>query len=49
MYSLKANLDTLSPQSEFISTFFETFSPFDTLVGVSVFEDKSKTVPSEYL
>lgn len=42
MYSVKANIDTISPQSEFIHSFFNSFTPFDTLVGQSIFEDKSK-------
>ena len=42
MYTMKANVDTLSPKSQFIKTFFNSFTPFDTLVGISVLDDKSK-------
>lgn len=42
IYTIKAQLDTISPPSEFVRSFFETFTPFDTLVGKSVLEDKSK-------
>ncbi|MFK8037159.1 MAG: TraB/GumN family protein [Crocinitomicaceae bacterium] len=42
MYSVKTNIDTISSQSEFISNFFETFTPLDTIIGQSIFDDKSK-------
>ncbi len=42
LYSIKSNVDTLSPKSKFIELFFSSFTPFDTMVGTSVFEDKSK-------
>ena len=42
LYTLKANIDTISQPSDYISNFFDTFTPLDTLVGESIFEDKSK-------
>ena len=42
LYSIKANIDTISPPTLFISSFFETFTPFDTVVGKSILENKSK-------
>lgn len=42
LYTLKTNTDTISQPSLFVSNFFETFTPFDTIVGQSIFDDKSK-------
>ncbi len=43
IYKLSALTDSLNGPSTFISTFFETFSPFkDTLIGWSVFADKGE-------
>ena len=41
LYTLKANLDTLSTPSLFVQNFFDSFTPFDTLIGKSVFDSKS--------
>ncbi|MFD1551313.1 hypothetical protein DNU06_12670 [Putridiphycobacter roseus] len=41
LYTLKANLDTLSTPSPFIQNFFDSFKPFDTLIGESVLENKA--------
>lgn len=41
LYTLTAISDTLNGPSEFISRFFQTFTPFnDTLIGWAVFDDK---------
>ena len=42
LYTIRANVDTIQPPSEFITTFFNTFTPLDTVVGSSIFDDKSK-------
>ncbi len=42
LYTIRANIDTLNPPSEFVSTFFNSFTPLDTLVGQPVFDDKSE-------
>lgn len=42
LYSLITTLDTIEKPSLFISKFYETFKPLDTLIGVSIFEDKSQ-------
>ncbi|MGI9550176.1 MAG: TraB/GumN family protein [Aurantibacter sp.] len=40
-YELKAQVDTIDRPSRFVREFFENFTPFDTLVGKSVLEDKT--------
>lgn len=40
-FSLLTQLDTLTRPSSFINTFYETFSPVDTLKGVNPFTKKS--------
>ena len=40
-FSLSTQTDTLSTPSSFIKSFFETFTPADTLKGVNPFEKKS--------
>ena len=42
IYVLKTTGDSISQPSKFISQFFETFTPFDTLIGSSVLADKSE-------
>jgi uncharacterized protein YbaP (TraB family) len=41
LYTVLANIDTLTGQSEWVNTFFETFAPADTLIGESPFADKT--------
>ncbi|ALM21056.1 hypothetical protein AAT17_07380 [Nonlabens sp. MIC269] len=40
IYEIKTVYDTIQEPSEFISNFFETFTPKDTLLGKDVFVDK---------
>jgi hypothetical protein len=41
IYNIKTVSDTITGPSQFVTTFFATFTPFaDTLVGWSVFDDK---------
>ncbi|MBK8925825.1 MAG: TraB/GumN family protein [Crocinitomicaceae bacterium] len=40
LYTLKTLTDTAAPVSEFVHTIYTTFSPLDTLVGRSLYEDK---------
>jgi uncharacterized protein YbaP (TraB family) len=41
-FSIMTETDTLSKPSSFIKTFFETFTPADTLKGINPFEKKTK-------
>ncbi len=41
-FSLMTETDTLSKPSKFIQSFFESFTPVDTLKGINPFEKKSK-------
>jgi uncharacterized protein YbaP (TraB family) len=41
-FSIVTQTDTLSKPSTFIKTFFETFTPADTLMGIDPFEKKTK-------
>jgi hypothetical protein len=41
-FSIVTQTDTLSKPSAFIKTFFETFTPADTLKGINPFEKKTK-------
>lgn len=40
MYTIETVGDTLTPASKFVSTFWETFEPIDTIVEKSMFADK---------
>ncbi len=40
LYELKAVVDTIERPSHFITEFFENFTPKDTVIGRSIFEDK---------
>jgi len=42
LYTLQSLIDTTAGPSEFVSTFFKTFAPMDTLIGRDIFEDKAK-------
>ena len=42
LYTLSTNIDTSGRKSAFVSNFFDSFAPFETKVGNSIFEDKSK-------
>ena len=42
MYTLTANLDTVSKSSKFIEKFYSTFTPYDTTEQLSVTQSKSK-------
>lgn len=41
LYTVLTSTDTLSKTSLWVSTFFETFTPADTLIGQSPFDDKA--------
>ncbi|QIJ88789.1 hypothetical protein C7H62_0980 [Mesoflavibacter sp. HG96] len=41
LFQLKTLTDTISGPSKFITTFYDTFDPLDTLLGKSVFTDKT--------
>ncbi len=41
LYKLSTLLDSVGKPSKFISTFYDTFKPLDTLLGENVFSDKS--------
>lgn len=41
MYNLLTNGDTLTPRSKFVSEFYDSFQPLDTVIGISLFEDKA--------
>lgn len=40
LYTLTATIDTVAGPSPWITTFFDTFKPADTLIGKPVFQDK---------
>ena len=42
LYEVKAQIDTLTQPSRFISEFFDQFRPFDTLIGRSIIGDKTQ-------
>jgi len=42
LYTIKTTTDTSGKRSEFITNFFDSFTPLDTMIGESIFEDKSK-------
>lgn len=41
LYSLQTTLDTIQSPSLFIQNFFNNFEPLDTIIGKSIFSDKS--------
>jgi uncharacterized protein YbaP (TraB family) len=41
-FELRAQGDTLSPKSKFVKQFYDSFTPLDTLLGVSIFKDKTQ-------
>ncbi len=41
LYELKALIDTVQKPSEFVSQFFDNFSPTDTIIGRDFLEDKT--------
>ncbi len=43
IYDIKTLVDTLYSESKFVTTFYNSFKPKDTLIGVSLFEDKTAT------
>lgn len=43
LFTLKTMLDAHEKPSEFISKFYETFTPQDTLLGKNIFTDKTET------
>jgi len=43
LYSLQTTLDTIQTPSLFIQNFFNSFEPLDTVIGKSIFTDKSDT------
>lgn len=48
-FSLMTQGDTLTPFSSFVNTFFDTFSPADTLKGVNLFEKKSTLFFADFM
>jgi uncharacterized protein YbaP (TraB family) len=42
LYTLKSLVDTIAGPSDFVSTFFDSFNPMDTLIGRDPFEDKAE-------
>ncbi len=47
VYRLLTTTDTINPLSPFIANFYEHFKPMDTIIGVSIFDDKSKKFLSD--
>lgn len=41
LYEVKAKVDTVNKPSRFVTEFFKNFTPFDTLVGSSILQDKT--------
>lgn len=41
IYDIKTLVDTLYTESKFVTTFYNSFKPKDTLIGVSLFTDKT--------
>ncbi len=39
-YNIKTLLDTINPPSKYVTEFFESFQPKDTIIGKPLFEDK---------
>lgn len=42
LFELKTLIDSISGPSDFVTKFYESFTPIDTLMGKSVLEDKTK-------
>ena len=42
LFQLKTLTDTIAKPSKFITNFYETFTPLDTLLGETVFKDKTQ-------
>ena len=42
VYTLQSLIDTIKGPSDYVSTFFESFEPMDTLIGRDIFEDKGQ-------
>ncbi|WP_299883891.1 TraB/GumN family protein [uncultured Lacinutrix sp.] len=42
LFQLKTLTDTIANPSDFITNFYKTFTPLDTLLGENVFKDKTK-------
>lgn len=42
LFTMTALTDTIEKSNEFIDNFFNHFEPLDTIVGLSIFDDKSK-------
>jgi len=41
LYTLQTTIDSVSGPSPWITTFYDTFTPADTVIGRSIFEDKT--------
>ena len=39
-YTIRTLMDTINPPSEFVTNFFESFTPTDSILGRDLFEDK---------
>ena len=48
LYTLFAYMDTISPPTAFIDTFFRTFTPLDTNIGYCIFADKIDTFVNDF-
>lgn len=48
VFNIQTQVDSITKPSAFISNFFNTFTPADTLTGVNVFEKKSKIFFSDF-
>lgn len=42
VYTLQSLIDTIQGPSKYVSTFYETFKPLDTLIGRDIFENKAE-------
>ncbi|MEX1003406.1 MAG: TraB/GumN family protein [Crocinitomicaceae bacterium] len=42
LYTLQSLIDTLEGPTEYVSTFYDSYTPMDTLIGRDVFEDKAE-------
>jgi len=42
LYTIQSLIDTLSGPSKYVTTFFDSFTPMDTLIGRDIFEDKGQ-------
>lgn len=42
LYTIQALIDTASGPSKYVSTFFDSFEPLDTMIGRNIFEDKAE-------